>query len=38
MAVVGWGSRLNRLPAASVGDMVLMTVKKGKQDLKKKVL
>ena len=29
---------LNRLPAASVGDMVLSTVKKGKPDLKKKVL
>ena len=29
---------LNRLPAASVGDMVLCTVKKGKPDLKKKVL
>ena len=27
---------LNRLPAASVGDMVLCTVKKGKPDLKKK--
>ena len=29
---------LNRLPSASVGDMVLCTVKKGKPDLKKKVL
>jgi len=29
---------LNRLPAASVGDMVLCTVKKGKPELKKKVL
>eukprot|EP00177_Eucheuma_denticulatum_P008574 GFKZ01015616.1.p1 GENE.GFKZ01015616.1~~GFKZ01015616.1.p1 ORF type:complete len:141 (+),score=14.58 GFKZ01015616.1:175-597(+) len=29
--------RLNRLPAASVGDMVLATVKKGKPELRKKV-
>ena len=29
---------LNRLPAASVGDMVLCTCKKGKPDLRKKVL
>ena len=29
---------LNRLPAASVGDMVLCTVKTGKPELRKKVL
>eukprot|EP00174_Griffithsia_okiensis_P000433 GO255876.1.p1 GENE.GO255876.1~~GO255876.1.p1 ORF type:complete len:141 (+),score=5.33 GO255876.1:49-471(+) len=29
--------RLNRLPSASVGDMVLATVKKGKPELRKKV-
>merc|ERR1739842_271609 len=29
--------RLNRLPAAAVGDMVMATVKKGKPDLRKKV-
>lgn len=29
-------SRLNRLPAAGAGDMVLATVKKGKPDLRKK--
>ena len=29
--------RLNRLPAASPGDMVLCSVKKGKPELKKKV-
>ncbi|ETW59732.1 60S ribosomal protein L23 [Plasmodium falciparum CAMP/Malaysia] len=34
----GFGSCLNRLPAASLGDMVLATVKKGKPDLRKKVL
>ena len=36
MAVCGWGSRLNRLPAAGPGDMVMATVKKGKPDLRKK--
>ncbi|TPX66890.1 hypothetical protein CcCBS67573_g07692 [Chytriomyces confervae] len=36
MAVKGIGSRLNRLPAAACGDMVLATVKKGKPDLRKK--
>jgi large subunit ribosomal protein L23e len=36
IAVKGFGARLNRLPAASVGDMVLATVKKGKPDLRKK--
>lgn len=29
---------MNRLPAASVGDIVLATVKKGRPDLRKKVL
>ncbi|KAL6928213.1 hypothetical protein ACO0SA_002945 [Hanseniaspora valbyensis] len=38
MAVKGSGSRLNRLPAASLGDMVMATVKKGKPELRKKVL
>jgi hypothetical protein len=36
ISVVGWGSRLNRLPAAACGDMVMATVKKGKPDLRKK--
>ena len=36
-AVAGFGGRLNRLPAAAVGDMVLATVKKGKPDLRKKI-
>lgn len=36
ISVVGWGSRLNRLPAASAGDMVMASVKKGKPDLRKK--
>ncbi|KAF0984481.1 hypothetical protein FDP41_000380 [Naegleria fowleri] len=30
--------RLNRLPAAGVGDMVMATVKKGKPELRKKVM
>merc|ERR1711924_72508 len=37
MGVKGWGSRLNRLPSACSGDMVMATVKKGKPDLRKKV-
>ena len=36
-AVTGCHGRLNRLPQASVGDMVLVTVKKGKEELRKKV-
>jgi len=32
------GGRLNRLPAAGVGDMVMATVKKGKPELRKKVM
>ena len=38
MACSGTGARLNRLPSGSVGDMFLGTVKKGKPDLRKKVL
>ena len=37
IAVSGTHARLNRLPAASSGDMVLATVKKGKPELRKKV-
>mmetsp|Transcript_439 Transcript_439/g.533 ORF Transcript_439/g.533 Transcript_439/m.533 type:complete len:141 (-) Transcript_439:2-424(-) len=37
IAVTGIGGRLNRLPAAGVGDMVMATVKKGKPELRKKV-
>ena len=32
------GARLNRFPAGSVGDMFLASVKKGKPELRKKVL
>ena len=38
MAVCGNHGRLNRLPKSGVGDMVLATVKKGKPELRKKVL
>lgn len=38
IAVKSYQGRLNRLPAAGVGDMVMATVKKGKPDLKKKVM
>jgi len=31
------GARLNRLPAAGVGDMIMISVKKGKPELRKKV-
>eukprot|EP00917_Polyrhabdina_sp_WS-2016_P022445 GHVP01048685.1.p1 GENE.GHVP01048685.1~~GHVP01048685.1.p1 ORF type:complete len:158 (+),score=21.79 GHVP01048685.1:117-590(+) len=38
IGVKGVQGRLNRLPAAGVGDMVVVTVKKGKPELRKKVL
>jgi len=38
MSVCEIGARLNRLPKASPGDMVLATVKKGKPELRKKVM
>merc|ERR1711862_115861 len=38
IAVGGIGARLNRMPAGSVGDMFLASVKKGKPELRKKVL
>lgn len=38
IAVFGVGARLNRLPAGTVGDMVVATVKKGKPELRKKVM
>ncbi|CAE7298988.1 rpl2302 [Symbiodinium sp. KB8] len=37
IAVSNTGARLNRLPAATVGDFVMATVKKGKPELRKKV-
>ena len=38
ISVKGIKGRLNRLPSACVGNMVMATVKKGKPDLRKKVL
>merc|ERR1711915_906975 len=38
ISVKGIKGRLNRLPAAGAGDMVLATVKKGKPELRKKVM
>lgn len=36
ISVKGTHARLNRLPAAGVGDMIIASVKKGKPDLRKK--
>ncbi|KAL5010906.1 hypothetical protein ScPMuIL_013211 [Solemya velum] len=38
IAVSGIKGRLNRLPAAGSGDMIVATVKKGKPELRKKVM
>ncbi|WMV38008.1 hypothetical protein MTR67_031393 [Solanum verrucosum] len=38
ISVKGIKGRLNRFPSACVGDMVMATVKKGKPDLRKKVM
>ncbi|PIK45901.1 large subunit ribosomal protein 23 [Apostichopus japonicus] len=38
IAVAGIRGRLNRLPAAAIGDMLVATVKKGKPELRKKVM
>ena len=38
IAVYGTGSRLNRLPKASIGDICLASCKKGKPELRKKIL
>ncbi|CAI9102515.1 OLC1v1000797C1 [Oldenlandia corymbosa var. corymbosa] len=38
ISVKGMKGRLNRLPTACVGEMVMVTVKKGKPDLRKKVM
>ncbi len=37
ISVCGIGGRLNRLPSASIGDMIIATCKKGKPELRKKV-
>merc|ERR1719453_1136691 len=38
VSVAGIGGRLNRLPAAASGDLVMATVKKGAPNLRKKVM
>ena len=38
IAVKGIKGRLNRMPAAGAGDMIMCSVKKGKPELRKKVL
>ena len=38
IGVCGYGGRLNRMPKAGPGDMVMASVKKGKPELRKKVL
>lgn len=38
IGVVGYKGRRRRLPAAAVGDMIVVTVKKGPADLRKQVL
>ncbi|KAK4375719.1 hypothetical protein RND71_006396 [Anisodus tanguticus] len=38
ISVKGIKGRLNRFPSACVGDMMMATVKKGKPDLRKKVM
>src|SRR5271165_1533428 len=38
ISVKGYKGKLNRLPSAAVGDMVMATVKKGKPELRKKVM
>ena len=38
ISVIGYHSRLNRYPRACVGDMVIVSIKKGNPDLRKKVL
>lgn len=36
ISVKGIKGRLNRMPSAGIGDLVLATVKKGKPELRKK--
>lgn len=38
VSVIGIGGVLNRLPSAGLGDMVMVSVKKGKPELRKKML
>jgi len=38
ISVIGLVTRLNRLPYATVGDVVVVSIKKGNPDLRKKVM
>jgi 50S ribosomal protein uL14 len=38
ISVIGYKGRLNRMPAAHVGEMVLVSVSKGRPDLRKQIL
>ncbi|KAH7097040.1 ribosomal protein L14b/L23e [Auriculariales sp. MPI-PUGE-AT-0066] len=38
ISAFGFGARLNRLPDAGVGDMIVASVKKGKPELRKKTM
>jgi large subunit ribosomal protein L14 len=38
IAVIGLTTRLNRYPKATVGDMVVVSIKKGNPDLRKKIM
>ena len=38
IAVMGLHSRMNRLPNATVGDMVVVSIKKGNPDLRRKLM
>jgi len=38
IAVIGRKTRLNRIPNACVGDMVVVSIKKGNPDLRKKIM
>lgn len=38
IAVIGLHTRLNRYPSATIGDMIVVSIKKGTPELRKKVL
>ena len=38
IAVIGYRGRLNRYPKAAVGDMVVVTIKKGRPEMRKKIM
>ena len=38
ISIKGWKGVLNKLPAASVGDILIVSVRKGKADMRKKLM